>query len=1173
MGLTERYRDPPARRLYPLGVVVRDQCTNGLGTSLVARPLNDTGINPLLGNPLYPNMNWVPANTSIASGNVDDIAEIVYTVADDCDTCGASRVFEQVCYRGALPPSDIGADWTAGWIADTAFAVEYGGALPPSSNWIIKQGVQGTQTWSGDSLYILRGKVSFPAGTALTIEAGTRVIGENASNGYLIINRGATIHAVGTAAEPIVMTSDLDPPERGGWGGLVMCGYAASNCDYNGCLAASDSCAGEGGDAGYYCGPNDCDSSGVLKYVRVQYSGITFITDNELNSFSWNGIGSKTDISYCQAFMGNDDSFEWFGGHANASHLVAMGQKDDGLDWQMGFRGTVQFAVVQLFTDVGDKGIEADNNEFGFGLGCRSNPLMANLTLVGPTDYAGTATYGIHLRRGTDAHIFNSIITNFPAHGFRVEHDESCARGAGPAADIFYCGKWVGVEEASSGPAIPKFMKVVPNPVQDRSRFFFRMPQAGRATLSVFDARGRLVDKVVDDGYAAGEHQVTWSPSKDLASGMYFYRLDTGDGNAAEVLHRVTGLSVVDDKYVFVRGLGERYSSTQVNGATLSSPEANKRVVPLDLFPSSLLDNVVVQKTQTPDQAGDFGGGVVNVSTCDFPGRRVLEFSLSSGMNSSTTGKDFQTYSGGGTDWLGFDDGTRDMPGLIMELAADSPVRLGGAFTPGGFSKEDIETMGESFNRVFEPETRSGRPGVNFSGAYGDEFRLFGRSLGFIASTSLNNSFKAYDFEERFFADENAEGGLETITDYRGHTSNFTTLWGSLLSASCRLAPAHTLRIESVYNRSSEDEVRQWQDLESRIKFGLLSTDKDRDLTTRRFAFLPPQGNHELDLTLSPEELLTDENIGSGRSELRIDEITQGTDSYRASQNILARYAMLDVPLHRKLRLVTGVRWEDAEQNVVTISNFDPEATPIESEVTTRDALPSANLTYAFHRDANFRLAYGKSLNRPDIRELSPQVWDDFQSQYAVTGNPDLERAQLHNYDLRLEYFPGLNELLAVSLFYKQLIDPIEYTIIGGEQPIFSPENSAENGELSGLELESRFGLGRLSNSLRTLGLSANVTLVDSKVKVDQIYEGIKKRPLQGQSDYVVNLGLFYGSKGGATGAALLYNVFGPRLSRVGVGRERRFRRRARPGTSRASSGSSSPGSRRSTSRGRRTSS
>ena len=137
------------------------------------------------------------------------------------------------------------------------------------------------------------------------------------------------------------------------------------------------------------------------------------------------------------------------------------------------------------------------------------------------------------------------------------------------------------------------------------------------------------------------------------------------DKDAAEVLRRVTGLSVSSGKYVFVRGLGERYSSTEVDGVRIASPEQNKRVVPLDLLPANLLENIVVQKTYTADRPGEFGGGDVQVHTKDFPGHRTWSFTVSQGAAEGTTFRRMQTYLGSRADVFGFGSGSRQVPGSV----------------------------------------------------------------------------------------------------------------------------------------------------------------------------------------------------------------------------------------------------------------------------------------------------------------------------------------------------------------------------------------------------------------------------------------------------------------------------------------------------------------------------
>jgi hypothetical protein len=508
--------------IFGNGSVLRDDVGGGCGTNLINFLYNDTGVDPLLGDPRFPGHDWVPANSSIASGDNDNLSTIAYVNADTCDTCNAARVFEQECYRGALPPPSMGADWTAGWTCHD----ELGTCRPALGNLVFLSGAQPTSFWSSNNTYVLQGKVWFPAGTSLTIQAGTVVLGENATAGYLTIDPGAQIFSLGTAANPVIMTTDLDPPIVGGWGGLVIHGNAVANCAD--CLGGQ-LCSSEGG-AGDFCGTNDCDNSGSVRYTRVQYAGVEISLDNELNAFTFNGVGSETVLEYLQAHMGADDCFEWFGGKANVNHIVATGPGDDGVDWQMGFRGTVQYAVVQFYDNQGDKGIEADNNEYDFDAPCRSNPLVANCTFIGPPADAAnpTATYGNHFRRGTDFQVFNSIIAYFPNAGLRVSDAPTCARGTNPQPDPAPCATDAPIVAGGFNGDLE--VRAFPNPMVNQTQFSIAMEQAGPARLDVFDVRGRLVDNVLDEQLSAGTHRVTWTPDERLGGGTYFFRMERNDG-------------------------------------------------------------------------------------------------------------------------------------------------------------------------------------------------------------------------------------------------------------------------------------------------------------------------------------------------------------------------------------------------------------------------------------------------------------------------------------------------------------------------------------------------------------------------------------------------------------------------------------------------------------------
>jgi hypothetical protein len=491
-----------------------------------AGPLNDFGVAPLAGmNPLFPNTDWQPDASTIALGLNDQLAEIVPPVEEaGCDNCNSAgnnwgRNFEQFCYRGAIDPE--GVDWTQGWTV-SGINTSIKPADWPTRPIKILNGIQPVAniTFDADTIYAFIGKVTIPAGATLTIEPGTLCIGENASSGYLTIDRGAQIFANGTANDPIIMTTDLDPPIVGGWGGLVIHGRAVANCAD--CLGGA-SCISEGG-AGEFCGTDDCDDSGSMSYVVLGYAGVDIGVDNELNAFTFNGVGSNSDFHHLQAHQGKDDLFEWFGGKCNLRYAVGTGGGDDGVDWQMGFRGTVQNVVIQRYPiQDGDKCIEADNNENGFDAVCRSRPLIANATFIG-SNGGGIDTYGVHFRRGTDVTFVNSIICYTNDQAIRISDDPTVARGIvyPPTAN---CAP-VDAPEIANFTQSDLRVRTFPNPVVSSARFSFYMPVAGSARLDVYDVRGRLVENVMDSELASGSHTIDWSPANGLVAGTYFYRLE-----------------------------------------------------------------------------------------------------------------------------------------------------------------------------------------------------------------------------------------------------------------------------------------------------------------------------------------------------------------------------------------------------------------------------------------------------------------------------------------------------------------------------------------------------------------------------------------------------------------------------------------------------------------------
>jgi hypothetical protein len=322
---------------------------------------------------------------------------------------------------------------------------------------VLEVSIPENTTLEADKKYTLKGNVFVPSGVTLTIEPGTVIVGDKATKGALIIERGAKIMAEGTADEPIVFTSSAAPGNRnyGDWGGLVILGKAVNNkgtdVSIEGITASNK---------GLYGGNDDADNSGVLQYVRIEFAGIALSTDNELNGLTLGSVGSGTTIDHIQVSYSGDDSFEWFGGTVNATHLVAYRGWDDDFDTDYGYRGKVQFAVSFRDPNQADKsgsnGLESDNNGTGGAETPKTAPIFANLSWFGP--YASTATlsgsgatadyqFAGHLRRNSDIKVYNSIFVGSKLEGIHFDK-------TGPAAEVK--GNYFGRTGVSVSKAVSK---------------------------------------------------------------------------------------------------------------------------------------------------------------------------------------------------------------------------------------------------------------------------------------------------------------------------------------------------------------------------------------------------------------------------------------------------------------------------------------------------------------------------------------------------------------------------------------------------------------------------------------------------------------------------------------------------------------------------------------------
>lgn len=267
-------------------------------------------------------------------------------------------------------------------------------------------------TLDAASNWLLSGGVFVNDGVTLTIEAGTTVnTADDGTTPFLSVQQGGMINACGTATAPIIFTPVADNPAPGAWGGIILNGYAEINV---GATAEGE------GNTGTYGGTNNADNSGTLCYVRVEYAGKLLSTDNELNGFSFNGVGSATTLHHLQAYKGNDDGFEFFGGAANLSYALSTGNGDDSFDWTHGWIGTGENWIVEQDPALGDRGIEADNNGSNNAALPMSSPTISKVSIYGRGISAGKDA--IKLREGTAVNLSNVYIQD-AKDAIDIQHD------------------------------------------------------------------------------------------------------------------------------------------------------------------------------------------------------------------------------------------------------------------------------------------------------------------------------------------------------------------------------------------------------------------------------------------------------------------------------------------------------------------------------------------------------------------------------------------------------------------------------------------------------------------------------------------------------------------------------------------------------------------------------
>ncbi|MDF3071626.1 MAG: fecA [Polyangiaceae bacterium] len=724
----------------------------------------------------------------------------------------------------------------------------------------------------------------------------------------------------------------------------------------------------------------------------------------------------------------------------------------------------------------------------------------------------------------------------------------------------------------------------------------------------------------------------------------------TPDRNAAEAAQRVVGATIVGGRFVYVRGLGERYTNALLNGTPLPSTEPDRTTVPLDLFPSLVLDSITINKTFTPDMPADFAGGSVRINTRDFPRQTLFQISLNGGFNSAATFRDRLTYSGSSTDWLGYDSGTRQMPDLPNKRLDANTAVDGQRVT----SDEELTEYGRKLNSRMSSRRGFTPPNHGVSIVAGDSFKLPGnQKLGVVTALNYGRSFNITDEQRKNFVAESG-GTFRAADDMKLEHGVDTVRWGAFGSVSYEPHPDHLLNLTTLHSQSSDNEVFEMEgtyensaqtihtthlqfteralnfgqlrgrhafkplnrmeidwhaalasagrsqpdsrdsdfvktdtgytwvqgsqsgshffseqsevtkngglditqpltksvEQETRLKAGGFFSLRDREFSARRFALEPVSGRGRLDRATfdrvrtcpgssfplnCSENLFTSSNIRDDLLTLR--ENTQSFDQYEAGLNVYAGYGMVDTQITKQLRAIGGARVEATKQRFVGFDPFDREGTERRGDINSTDILPAVSLVYSASQKTNTRFAVSQTLARPQLREIAPFLSASYTGALPVQGNPDLEITKITNADVRFEYFPSLREVLAFSFFYKHFKLPIEETIARGAQSGIITYANADSADLIGLELEGRKNLADITNVLRDVTLIANVTGAHSRIELPAgSLATNSSRPLSFQSPFIVNLAIDYSNQSTGTDVRLLYNVFGKRITTVGLG-------------------------------------
>lgn len=724
--------------------------------------------------------------------------------------------------------------------------------------------------------------------------------------------------------------------------------------------------------------------------------------------------------------------------------------------------------------------------------------------------------------------------------------------------------------------------------------------------------------------------------SKLVVSGISAEQISKSqDRDAAQVMRRVPGITIQENRFIVVRGLSSRYSSVVLNGVFAPSSETDSRAFSFDILPSGLIDQILVYKTGGAWLPGDYAGAVVQITTKNVVNDPFINGALSIGYRRGTTGTTRQSQERSSTEWLGFDGGSRSLPD-------NAPANYGAL----GFNPNLIEIESRKWENTWGLQDVNVLPDIRFNLNFGKGFKLGGMKLSTINGLTYSNtnqyndaSFNRYfNYEEDFSSENffnymdnqlannvrlgmlsnwtlninsrnkiefrnlfNNIGTNETIirsgdnffrqqnfrnysyryigrSSYMGQLEGkhelipsklsitwlggYTTInrnepdWRRLVTGRLQGSAEDVPYVVNVNSSvSAVNSARFYQDLNEtsltnrvdldysfnapagrdpfQLKMGYWVELKDRSFQTRTIAHVARDGFNP-DIASQPFDRIFDRANVAYNGGHFIDERQRPQDSYTAENLLAAGYFSADMPLSEKIRVVAGLRVEYNRQQLKSAPGVG--ATTVDNPITS--LLPFLNASYNLTSSSLVRLAYSKTLNRPEFRELAEFSYYDFQYAIDIVGNQNLKVSDIHNVDLRWEYYPTPNEFIAIGGFGKYFKNPIETVIrTGTDNPALLYTNAKE-AYTAGAEVEVRKALAYSSASsfLNNSFIVFNASLIYNRIQVSDLADDLElsKRPMQGQSPYIVNLGYYFEDTKRGLQANLQYNVFGKRITFVG---------------------------------------